>query len=187
MHIKSTNVKNICKCTKYLQIGKKSANRQKSANLQGVRVGISTKLKICKKYANLQKICQCAKICKSANLQIRKKSSNLQKIWKSTKNANVIKNSGNSQKNTIFIVVLTRENATTDFRSSEKKTLKSGPDSKVFRAWISSFRHEEHGESKRRKTFVTNATRGKTLNPFSFDRKPVVTYFILIPMISLLS
>jgi hypothetical protein len=63
---------------------------------------------------------------------------------------------------------------TTDFRSSEKKTLKSGLDSKVFRTWISSFRHQEHGESKRRKTFVTSGIRDKTLNPFSVDRKSVV-------------
>jgi hypothetical protein len=63
---------------------------------------------------------------------------------------------------------------TTDFRSSEKKTLKSGPDLKFFRTWISSFRHQEHGESNRRKTFVANATRDKTLNPFSLDRKSVV-------------
>ncbi len=36
--------------------------------------------------------------------------------------------------------------STTNFRSIEKKTLKSGPNSKVFRAWISSFRHQEHDE-----------------------------------------
>jgi hypothetical protein len=63
---------------------------------------------------------------------------------------------------------------TTNFRSSEKKTLKSGPNLKVFRAWISSFRHQEHGESKWRKTFVANGTCNKTLNPFSNDRKFVV-------------
>jgi hypothetical protein len=32
---------------------------------------------------------------------------------------------------------------------------------------ISSFRHQEHGESKQSQTFVVNATRDKTLNSFS--------------------
>ena len=36
------------------------------------------------------------------------------------------------------------------------------------------FRHQEHGKGKRRKTFVMNATRNKTLNLFSEDRKFVV-------------
>jgi hypothetical protein len=52
--------------------------------------------------------------------------------------------------------------------------LKSGPDSKVFRAGISSFHHQEHGKSKQSQTFVANATCDKTLNLLSEDRKFVV-------------
>ena len=50
---------------------------------------------------------------------------------------------------------------TTNFRSSEKKT-------------FSSFRHKEHSKSKWLQTFVANASRNKTLNSFSEDRKFVV-------------
>jgi hypothetical protein len=73
--------------------------------------------------------------------------------------------------NATFCVPVTRQRLdfsknpnTTNFRSSEKKTLKSGSNSKFFRAWISSFRHQEHGVSNQRKTFVANATRHSRQN-----------------------
>ena len=42
--------------------------------------------------------------------------------------------------------------ATTNLRSSEKKTLKLGPDRKFFQVRISSFHRQQRGKSKRRKT-----------------------------------